>query len=237
MIFRQFYYDSQPIRPDGKMTFFSESDESETSIVSFGEDEAVKWLFGIHHLRHEIIREFFINPDSVQAHFGLQYPFTSQNKKPGDIDLLLVDKVRPDQGIAFECKRVKITSQERGYSKINNAGAIKRGIEQANGLQSIGFYQSYLLIILLDDSRKLLDYPNTMMRNSSFNSVEEIYDIPWNEPLNSDVGVVFIKVTQPTGKHYGLMAGIGICIDKDANKLEQTNSMTNRIREVIANKN
>lgn len=72
-----------------------------------------------------------------------------------------------------------------------------------------------------------------MLRNSKWHEVEEVYDMPWNEPLNQDVGIIFIKVTQPTGKHFNEMAGIGICIDKNANGQEQTTSMTNKIKELI----
>jgi hypothetical protein len=68
-----------------------------------------------------------------------------------------------------------------------------------------------------------------MMRRSTSENVEAIYEVPWIEELHKDVGVVYVKVTQPTGKHYNLMGGIGICVDKPASFLEQTDGMTNRI--------
>lgn len=232
MIFKQSYYDSQILTGATGIRFFNETNENSDSVTSMTEDQAIKWLFNSFPFRQTFIERFFGNSNSIYSFFGKKDPFVVHGKKPGDIDILLVDKERPDKIIAFECKRLKVTSVDSPLPKVNNANGIKHGVKQANGLQSLGFYKSYLMIILLDDSRHF-DYPNTMMRNSKWQEVEEIYDIPWNEPLNQDVGIVFVKITQPTGKHFNEMAGIGYCIDKEANEQEQTTSMTNRIKELL----
>lgn len=232
MIFRQSYYDSQVLTGPTEIPFFTENDADSDSVTSMTEDQAIKWLFNSFSFGQTFIESFFNSPTSVHTFFGKKEPFVSFGKKPGDIDILLVDKERPDRAIAFECKRLKVTSVETHLPKINNWKGIKHGVKQANGLQSLGFYKSYLMIILLDDSRHF-DYPNTMMRNSKWHEVEEVYDMPWNEPLNQDVGIVFVRVTQPTGKHFNEMAGIGFCIDKNANEQEQTISMTNKVKELF----
>ena len=232
MIFRQTYYDSQVLTGATKIPFFTEADENADSVTSMTEDQAIKWLFNSFSFGQTFIEGFFDNSYIVHSFFGKKDPFVIHGKKPGDIDILLVDKERPDKAIAFECKRLKVTSVNSPLPKVNNTNGIKHGVKQANGLQSLGFYKSFLLIILLDDSRHF-EYPNIMMRNSKWQEVEEIYDIPWNEPINQDIGIVFIKVTQPTGKHFNEMAGIGYCIDKEANEQEQTSSMTNKIKELL----
>ena len=232
MIFRQTYYDCQPITGATEIPFFTETNENSERVTLMTEDQAIKWLFKSFSYGQTFAEGFFDNQTIVQAFFGIKEPFVVTGRKPGDIDLLLIDKNRPDKVIAFECKRLKVTSANTYLPKINNVQGIKHGVKQANGLQSLGFYKSYLMIILLDDSRHF-DYPNTMMRNSKWKDVEEVYDIPWNEPLNQDVGIVFVKVTQPTGKNYNEMAGIGYCIDKEAKEQEQTTSMTNKIRELL----
>ena len=157
---------------------------------------------------------------------------SQRNKKPGDIDILIFDKERPDLSAAFEVKRVKIITQLDGKHKLNNVTSIQKGVKQVNGYQSIGFHKSYLMVVMLDDSR-LADYPNSMMRNSQSSLIDEIYDIPWNEELHEDVGIVYLKITQPTHKSYNKMAGLGFCIDKSANKLQQSEVLTNKIRELI----
>lgn len=232
MIFRQTYYDSQVLTGAETISFFTETEENSASVTSMTEDEAIKWLFNNYSFGQTFKEEFFDYSNRAQPFFCEKQPFVIAGKKPGDIDILLIDKERPDQAIAFECKRLKVTSLDKNTSKVNNVNGIKTGVKQANGLQSLGFYKSYLLLILLDDGRQL-DYPNTMLRNSKSDTVEEIYDIPWNEPIHNDVGIVFIKVTQQTGKHFNKMAGIGICVDKKAQELEQTNTMTNKIKELL----
>ncbi len=232
MVFQQLYYDSQPFTGSTSISFFNETEENGTSITSLTEDSAIKWLFNSFSFADKFKRHFFNQSSNVKSFFGEKQPFVITGKKPGDIDLLLVDVERPDKVIAFECKRLKVTSLDKTTSKINNINGVKTGVKQANGLQSLGFYKSYLMIILLDDGRQL-DYQNTVMRNSKSESVEEIYDIPWNEPISKDLGIVYVKVTQPTGKHFNEMAGIGFCIDKKAGELEQTSLMTNKVKELL----
>lgn len=232
MIFRQSYYDGQVLTGATEIPFFTETDEDNDSVTCMTEDEAIKWLFNYFSFGQTFMESFFDSACTVHSFFGKKEPFVILGKKPGDIDILFVDKERPDRAIAFECKRLKVTSAESYLPKVNNSSGIKHGVKQANGLQSLGFYKSYLMIILLDDSR-YFDYPNTMMRNSKWHEVEEVYDMPWNEPLNQDVGIVFVKVTQPTGKHFNEMAGIGFCIDKEANAQQQTASMTNKVKDLF----
>lgn len=232
MIFRQTYYDCQPFTGENVIPFFTETDESSESVTSMSEDQAIRWLFNSFSFGKIFIESFYGNPDGIQIHFGEKEPFIVTGRKPGDIDIMLVDKNAPDRAIAFECKRLKITSIDTPMPKVNNIQGIKHGVKQANGLQSLGFYKSYLVMILLDDSRHFA-YPNTMLRNSQWQDVEEVYDIPWNEPIHQDVGIVFIKVTQPTGKHFNEMAGIGLCIDKEAQEQEQSVAMTNKIKELL----
>lgn len=235
LIFQQIYFDTQHFKGSRSIDFFNEADDHSSSITTMTEEEAIQWLFGFSQFSSMFKEEFFETPQRVRSFYGLTAPFTAIGRKPGDIDLLLVDDTSPNKAIAFECKRVKLTSTDKNTSKVNNAGAIKTGIKQVNGLQSIGFYKSYLMVILLDDSR-LREYPNAMMRNSKGQSVEEIYDIPQNEPLHEDVGIVFVKVTQPTGKHFNDMAGIGFCVDKKAKELEQSSSLTNKVNALLRDK-
>lgn len=234
MIFKQLYFDSRIFTGEKDVSFFTETDENRESVTLLTEDQAIKWLFNTYSFGKLFAEGFFNDEGCIQAFFGKKEPFVFAGRKPGDIDILLIDNERPEKAIAFECKRLKVTSVDSPLPKINNVQGIRQGVKQANGLQSLGFYKSYLMIILLDDSRHF-KYPNTMMRNSKWEDVELVYDIPWNEPLNQDVGIVFVKVTQPTGKHYNEMFGIGYCIDKEAIEQEQTIPMTNKIRELLKN--
>lgn len=43
------------------------------------------------------------------------------------------------------------------------------------------------------------------------------------------VGIVFIEISQPTGKNFKEMAVVGICIEREASRLDQSTNLTNRI--------
>jgi hypothetical protein len=232
MTFKQVFYDVQPIGDKTTVSFFTETNKNDETVTLMSEDQAIKWLFQNKPFRQLFIGGFFGDTKNIKTYFGLTEPFTTKNKKPGDIDLLFVDPDQPDKSVAFECKRVKALSIDNQTSKINNAEKIKHGVIQANKYQSLGFHQSYLVIILLDDGRHY-NSPNILFRNTSTEQLKRVYDIPWNEPLHNDVGIIFITINQPTGNHINLTGGLGFCIDKLAQPLEQTVSMTNKIIDLI----
>ncbi len=232
LIFKVIFFDTMKVGGKEVISFFNDTDEKDDETVRLmSEDQAIKWLFQINPFRQLFIKSFFKDFSNVRVFFGLQEPFTRKNNKPGDIDLLLVNSNRPDKSIAFECKRIKASSDDKGSSKVNNTGSIKHGVIQANKYQSLGFHQSYLLIILIDDARQH-KAKNVLFRSTSSEQLKHLYDIPWNEPLHKDVGIIFIRIIQSTGKHIDLKGEIGLCIDKPAQPLEQTVTMTNKIKEL-----
>jgi hypothetical protein len=224
--------DSLPIDDRQVYTFFQETDENESSVTELTEDQALRWVIEHPQFRNTFCRRFLPEAKTVRSFYGLQHPFTSPNNKPGDIDLLLVDPGNPHLGISFECKRVKARSQDTAPPRINNVTAIRHGIKQANAYQSLGFHQSYLLILLLDDGRTL-ETPNVMFRYNKSTQLNAIYDIPLNESIHPDVGVVYIRINQMTGKSIEHSVSLGLCVDKQAGKLEQTPQMTNKIRSIL----
>lgn len=140
MIFRQSYYDSQVLTGANEIPFFRESEENSESVTTMTEDQAVKWLINSFSFRKTFIESFFEKSQNVYSFFGIKEPFVIVGKKPGDVDILLFDKERPDKAIAIECKRLKVTSVGSPLPKVNNSKGIKHGVKQANGLQSLGFY-------------------------------------------------------------------------------------------------
>lgn len=235
LYFKTVIIDSLPITEQKTVySFFTENNEDDESVTSMSEDQAIRWLLNHPALRDSLLSEFFPDAFRIKCFFGVTKPFTSIGKMPGDIDVLLVDPMQPQKAVAFECKRVKSISIKDGESKLNNVEKIKKGIKQANQYQSLGFYKSYLMIILLDDGRKM-DTPNVIFRYGRAENIGHMYDIPWQEPLNVDVGIIFVKVNQMTGKHINFSVSIGYCIEKEATPLEQTHEMTNKVRELLIN--
>lgn len=224
--------DSVPVTEQLSYSFFVDNDEKEDSVVNLIEDRAVRWLFDHPVFRNDFIREFFPRPDLVHSYFRQTEPFTQPKTLPGDIDLLLVHRDYPLRPIAFECKRVKIVSRDKDTPTINRLQELTKGIQQANGYRSLGFHQSYLFIILLDDGRAMRA-TNQMFRYAPAEPMMEVFNIPWHEDLHSDVGVIYVRINQMTGKSINHSHSIGYCIDKKAVPLEQTAEMTNKIRSLF----
>ena len=195
------------------------------------EEQIVNWLLSEDSFRQILFEPLFENYKTIKSFTELTYPFTTKNKKPGDIDLLLVDPLYPEKAIVFECKKVKAVSQNDKTAKINNLQKIKKGVVQAEFYKHLGFHQSYLIIILLDDGRKY-DTPNMVFRTTNMSDTE-FYDIPRNQGLSEDIGIIFIKVEQFTGRHFKLTGSYGVCYDRFANKFEQQIELTDKVSELI----
>src|SRR5438270_304144 len=69
--------------------------------------------------RDLILGELGFNSDSF-VRSGVTRPIISDpSNKPGDIDVLICDKDRPDQAVALQCKRIKVRENQR-VNKLGN---------------------------------------------------------------------------------------------------------------------
>jgi hypothetical protein len=181
--------------------------------------------------RNDFIGEFIPKNTAYSLHHNLAEPFTRPALKPGDIDLLFYPVDCPSRAIAIECKRVKLVSCLDGSTTVNRAGEIDKGIVQANAYRDLGFHQTYLLILLLDDGRELRT-PNPMFRYTTGKPVDRVLNIPWRQERHPDVGVIYVKINQILRKDINHAHSIGYCIDERAIPREQTVEMTNKIRSL-----
>lgn len=156
-----------------------------------------------------------------------------QKEKPGDIDILICKTQEPHKAIAIECKRVKVTTVDMENDKVNKISNVGNGVQQANSLCKLGFHRTYLAILVEVAGKNRKEY-NILSRGSSPVTLEKVYDFPYRDNLHKDVGVIFIEITQPTGKHIDNMVIVGICIDKEAGQIEQSSNLTNRINELLS---
>ncbi len=226
LLFKTMIYDVQPVT--GSVTsFFAESSVQDESVTQMEEARIVKWLFTRDRTRNFLISEFTGDPLNTNIFLQVTEPFTKANEKPGDIDLLMIHSLFPQFAIACECKRVKIISTD-GNAKINNAEKIQKAVVQAKAYQSMGFCQTYLIIIIEDDGRQLTT-PNLLLRQGKSTGINRIFSMPWEEGLHPDIGVAFIYVSQMSGTTVNKRGHIGICVDKRANLIEQPSQMTQNV--------
>jgi hypothetical protein len=224
--------DSVPVTDALSYNFFADSTDDDPSVTDLKEDDALRWLVRNSFIRSEFFREFFPNGPVPEYRLNLIDPFTRPHLNPGDVDLLLIDPNNPATGIAFECKRVKIVSLPDGQLKINGAQKVVKAVGQVNGYRALGFHQVYFLIILLDDGRHHTA-PNQMFHYATGRQIDEILSTPWLPDLHEDIGVVYIRINQLTGKSIDYCHSISYCIEKPAARCEQPFDTTAKIQLLL----
>lgn len=204
----------------------------EDEVTGESESEILKWLMA-SSFRDLLLSELGVGADAFVAHDVVRPVIENSQGKPGDIDLLICDGGRADQAVALQCKRVKVRALNQDDDDINKLPDISGGVKQANlQRENLGFHRNYLLILIEAYGRKRSGN-NTLSRGPSGGTFKEIYEFPMREKLHEDVGVIFVEVSQPTGKSFRRMVLVGVCIDKEAARLDQTPSLTNRVAELL----
>ena len=233
LCFKTIVYDSNQISPDvTSYSFFgADSIESGESVTRNSESTIVRWLFANKPVRSLILEEFVGCSNDYVYNFEVSRPIiTEPGKKPGDIDILFCNKYTPKKAIAIECKRVKVIVQQDGRQKVNRIQEIDGAITQANGLQSIGFHQSYLLFLVVVDARLRVADGNILSKYADQKETSAVYEVAMNASLHPDVGVAYVEIIQPTGKAINKMGQVGICVDKRAVLLEQPTHLSEKVQ-------
>jgi len=207
---------------------------NEDDVTAERESDILKWLMA-SSFRDLLLSELEVGGDAFIAHDVVRPIIENSQGKPGDIDLLICDGGRASQAIAIQCKRVKVTALNQDHDNLNKLSDISGGVKQANFQRNnLGFHRNYLLV-LIEAYGKKRSASNALFRGPNRQTFKEIYEFPMRESLHDDVGVIFVEISQPTGKSFRNMVVVGVCIDKEAAHLEQTTSLTNRIGELIRN--
>jgi hypothetical protein len=204
----------------------------EDNVTKEGEEAIIKWLLG-SPAKDLLLRVLGVGRDSFIAYSVKRPVIENPQKKPGDIDILICGEHRADQAIAIQCKPVKVIAFNQEEDDVSKLPDIKDAVLQANKQRdNLGFYRNYLAVIVKAYGRKRTQ-SNTLFRGPNQNTMKLLYEFPQRESLHNDVGILFIDVSQPTGKSYDQMAVVGICHDQQAAHLEQSPNLTNRIKEFM----
>ena len=200
-------------------------------VTTQSEDMIVRWLLA--SWRDLLLGELGVSPNDFVA-VSVRDPVIERGQsKPGDIDLLICEENRPDLAIGIQCKRVKVRAlspEQDDYNKLPDVGG---GVKQANfQRRNLGFHRNYLMIVIETYGRSR-STNNVLFRGPTNETWHEIYQFPWRENLDPDVGIIFVKVTQPTGKTFNNMSLVGVCLNKEAARLDQSSNLTNRIADFM----
>lgn len=230
LVFKTIAFDGRTFLASGAMAYFQEDDNANSqSVRDIIESRIVRWLFSQDVFRSLIVGELTNNNSHVVYGLSVTNPvIQNTNKKPGDVDILICSPEHPEQAIAIETKRVKVLLANDGSQIVNKLNDLDEGIIQANGLQSLGFWKSYLMPIIVVDARKRRS-ANTILKYQIQKETRPIYEVPLHSTMHRDVGVGFVEIIQPTGRDYSEQGSVGICVDKNACELRQPAQLTERI--------
>jgi hypothetical protein len=224
------------IPADSSIKYFDNYEGVEgDNVTKEGEESIIKWLLG-SPASSLLLRVLGVSRDSFIAYSVKQPVIENSQKKPGDIDILICGEHRADQAIGIQCKAVKVVAFSQEEDDVSKLPDIKDVVLQANKQRdNLGFYRNYLAVIVKAYGRKRTQN-NPLFRGPNLSTMKLLYEFPQRESLHSDVGILFIDISQPTGKSYNQMSVVGICHDQQAAHLEQSPNLTNRIKELMRRK-
>jgi hypothetical protein len=149
------------------------------SITEVGEHELVAFVLRDWYFRNTVFNiKDLESEDAVILKDVLLRKF--QKHLPGDVDVLVVPKGHADQSTAIQVKRlkVKVEADDVDYKKQMKGWRelFEEGVDQANQDAELGFWQSYLWVFVVIDTRirnagrLTYDGPDSLLR-SQINSV------------------------------------------------------------------
>jgi hypothetical protein len=239
LVFETIAFDSHSFRagtviPAGaSYKYFDTYDDlDDDNVTKEAEEAIIKWLL-CSRANDLLLRVLGVAQNSFIAHSVRQPVVENPQKKPGDIDILICGEHRADRAIAIQCKAVKVVAFNEEEDDVSKLPDIRDAVLQANKQrENYGFHRNYLAIIVKAYGRKRTR-KNILFRGPTQDTMKLLYSFPQRESLHSDVGILFIDISQPTGKSYDRMAVVGICHDQRAALLEQDANLTNRIEELM----
>ena len=224
------------ITPDTRFTLFDAHHRGQAgSITKTTEKDAIKWFLNSDGLLL-LLNELEIDEPPFIDQNVARPIIENSNEKPGDIDILICERHDPKFAIALQVKPVPVITTNTGEDDYKKIQKIKDGVLQVNAQRKkLGFYKNYLAILILADGRDK-NATNVLFRGPSSQTFNEIYSFPQRESLHEDVGLIFMKMIQPTGKRLSDMAHVGIHYEKTATPLKQTPELTRRVKEHMRQK-
>ncbi len=220
---------------NGKTTYNFFNDDGEENGERVGkivEKELISWFLNKPGMINMLATELELTRNAMFFK-EVKRPFIENGRAvPGDIDILILDGPNNSKSIAIECKRVKVTVNKDLSETINKINDLEWGSIQANGLREMGFYKSYLLVFIVTDARYDAT-PNSMLRKLSHESQRKILLFGGYDQLHENTGIIFVMISQPSGKNIYMNGSVALKERKKAKPQEQSGHVTEKIKEFL----
>lgn len=220
-----------------EIQLFNETEENDSSVLELIEQEIVKWLFNNTHTLNLIIEKVCgLSSEDVFFQLEVKEPLLNRKEQKndiGDIDAVIIPKENPEKSVIIEFKRIKINTLENKTVKIHKVNrAREKGFSQIKRLRKFNYFKTYLGLIVEEDARNI-NSANTLIRYSKDSQISQIFNINKDNKLDEKAGLIFLKITQPTGENFQSRFNFGIAIDKKATEIKQNPETTKRVIELL----
>lgn len=223
--------------PTGPVALFTDQVPYSTDrVTAKAEAEILNWLLQTSPARDLLFTSLNL-PAATYAQTSIIDPILHSRpaRKPGDLDMLLVPQQGdPSRVISIQAKRVKVQAIGRSRDDVSNrhVGNLTDVVQQANGSRELGFHLNYAMVVVQIDGIERSEF-NFLARTTTERQFNRIYHRVWDSPLHSDVGVIFIEISQPTGASIDNSGFIAISVDKRAKPLDQPLALNARVRQLM----
>jgi hypothetical protein len=217
-----------------EIKFFSTDQEySGQYIKEIKEEDIVEIIFSNQKYKELLLDEIISGGEHTIIR-GLQRNKLLNDSRAGDFDTLIIENNQPEKIISLEFKSVYIEALDDDSDTMNKLNKMQKLIEQVNYRIECGIHKVYFILILKIDLSKRSS-ANVIIKNIS----QEIADKIWHDyiqkvgRLDFNPGIIFIKYSQPTKKSYKMLNNFSINIARFARRQEQSNLITNRMRNIL----
>jgi len=222
--------------PTGPISLFTDQvPYSPERVTAKGEAEILNWLIQTPPARDLLFTNLEL-PQGTYAQTSITEPVLDRKRtrKPGDLDMLLLPQADDaSRVISIQAKRVKVEARSTYRDDVSNhhLGNLSNLVEQANGSRELGFHLSYAMVVVQVDGMERSEF-NFLARTTTAGQFSRIYHRVWDSPLHSDVGMIFVEISQPTGASIDDAGFLAICVDKRAKPIEQPVPLTAKVRQL-----
>jgi hypothetical protein len=162
-----------------------------------------------------------------------------QKQIAGDVDILVIPKVEPEQSTAIQVKRFEaiVRMDEEGEDEVQGGyperfrKLMAKGIKQANRTKALGFAQVYLWIFVVIDTRHrnsgwyTYDGPDSLLNSQIHQAISPV-------GLDPTIGLMQFEWCQPTDRPPFELSTHGGNLMKSAESTSQPPELTDWLRTI-----
>ena len=148
----------------------------------------------------------------------------------GDIDLLAAPVRNPQEAVAIQAKRFKVTLGDSGDSVSLDAAKLDTLIRQCNDTIALGFDRVYGLVLIMMDGQTH-PAPSLPHRRTSPATFRRLYHFLKSQTLAPGIGLAFMEIVQPTPAGFHELGFVAVGVDEPANHKGQSGEVSARVEK------